>query len=180
MLMILIFTLSVIRHLICDNNQNWLLNLNLIYKALWTGAESGLLIPTLEKFNLFHLTSVITLVLLIWKWVHLLFRKNHLLRCWGWHSLLNWIGALTISLSIKLPPKNWSLSMKLFLLRLLCISIYLPFNHAWNNVVMSGLVLLVTFWNCWMGYKNRYVGLLVLLFLPLLNPWLIFEISLPA
>ena len=30
---------SVIRHLICGNNWNWLLNLNLIYESLWTGAE---------------------------------------------------------------------------------------------------------------------------------------------
>ena len=29
--------LSVIRHLICGNNLNWLLNLNLIYKTVWTG-----------------------------------------------------------------------------------------------------------------------------------------------
>ena len=35
--------LSVIRHLICGNNLNWLLNLNLIYETLWTGARSGLL-----------------------------------------------------------------------------------------------------------------------------------------
>ena len=34
MLMILLSTLSVIRHLICGNNQNWLLNLNLIYETL--------------------------------------------------------------------------------------------------------------------------------------------------
>ena len=31
-------TLNVIRHLICGNNLNWLLNLNLMYKILWTGA----------------------------------------------------------------------------------------------------------------------------------------------
>ena len=37
MLMILLSILSVIRHLICDNNLNWLLNLNLIYNTLWTG-----------------------------------------------------------------------------------------------------------------------------------------------
>ena len=38
----LLFILSVIRHLICDNNNlNWLLNLNLIYKTLWTGVRSG-------------------------------------------------------------------------------------------------------------------------------------------
>ena len=34
MLMILILILSVIRHLICGNNQNWLLNFNLIYETL--------------------------------------------------------------------------------------------------------------------------------------------------
>ena len=36
MLMILLSTLSVIRHLICGNNWNWLLNLNLIYEKMWT------------------------------------------------------------------------------------------------------------------------------------------------
>ena len=44
MLMILLSTLSVGRHLICGNNKNWLLNLNLIYETLRTGAQSGLLI----------------------------------------------------------------------------------------------------------------------------------------
>ena len=34
MLMILLSILSVIRHLICGNNLNWLLNFNLIYKTL--------------------------------------------------------------------------------------------------------------------------------------------------
>ena len=38
---------------------------------------------------------------------------------------------------------------------------------------MSGLVLLVATWNCWISYRNGYVGLLVLHLLPLLNPWLI-------
>ena len=36
--------LNVMRHLICGNNLNWLLNLNLIYETLWTWAASGLLI----------------------------------------------------------------------------------------------------------------------------------------
>ena len=35
MLMILLSVLSVIEHLICGNNLNWLLNLNLIYETLW-------------------------------------------------------------------------------------------------------------------------------------------------
>ena len=42
MLMILLLILN--RHLICGNNLNWLLNLNLIYETLWTGAGSGLFI----------------------------------------------------------------------------------------------------------------------------------------
>ena len=64
-LMILLSILSVIRHLICGNNLNWLLNLNLIYEALGTGAGSGLLISVLEKLNLFCLTGLITLMLLM-------------------------------------------------------------------------------------------------------------------
>ena len=41
----------VTRHLICSNNLNWLLNLNLIYEKLWTGARSGLLISVLKKLS---------------------------------------------------------------------------------------------------------------------------------
>ena len=80
-LMLLLTTLSVTRHQICGNNQNWLLNLNLIYKTLWTGAGSGLLISMLEKLNWFRLTDVITLLLLMGKWIDLFLNKNHLLRC---------------------------------------------------------------------------------------------------
>ena len=64
MLMILLSTLNVIRHLICGNNKNWLLNLNLTYETLWTGAGSGLLISMLEILKWFFLTGVKTLVLL--------------------------------------------------------------------------------------------------------------------
>ena len=35
-LMAVLFILSVIRHLIYSKNLNWLLNLNLIYKIMWT------------------------------------------------------------------------------------------------------------------------------------------------
>ena len=80
---LLLSILSLIRHLISGNNQNWLLNLNLIQETLWTGAGSGLLISMLEKLNRFLLTGLITLVLLMWKWMGLFLRKNHLLRCWG-------------------------------------------------------------------------------------------------
>ena len=92
MLMILLFIVDVIKHLICGNNLNRLLNWNLIYKTLWTGVRSGLLNWIVRKLSWFHLTGVITIVLLMWKWMSLFLRKNHLLRCWGWPSLLNWIG----------------------------------------------------------------------------------------
>ena len=111
--------------------------------------RSGLLISMLKRLKWFRLTSLITLVLLIWKWMGLLLMKN-LLRCWGWLSLLNWIGSHTASLLLKLPPRKldpWFVLWSFFLLRLLCISINLPYGHAWNNVV-SGLELLVATWNC--------------------------------
>ena len=119
-----------------------------------------------------------TLVILMLKGVGLFLRKKHLLRCWGWLSLLNWTGVLTLSLFLKLPPRKlepWFILWSFFLVKLLCISINLPYGHVWNIVVVSGLVLLVATWNCWINYKNGYVGLLVLHLLPLLNLWLIVE-----
>ena len=65
LLMILLSTLIAIRHLICGKNLNWLLNLNLIYEILWTGVKCGLLISILGKLIWFHLTSLITMVLLM-------------------------------------------------------------------------------------------------------------------
>ena len=58
MLMILLSILTVIRHLICGNNLNWLLNMNLIYETLWTGIRSGLLISVQGKLSWFHLTAL--------------------------------------------------------------------------------------------------------------------------
>ena len=151
MLMILLSTLSVIRHLVCGNNLNWVLSLNLIYVTLWTGTRSGLLISVLGTLNSSHLTGLITMALLMWKWMGLFLKKNHLLRCWGWPSLLNWIGALTLSLLLKLPP--WQLEPEFILwsfllLWLLCISINPQYPHVWNTVATSGLVPLIATWNC--------------------------------
>ena len=56
MLMIILSVLSVTRHLICDNNYNCLLNLNLIYEKLLTRTGGGLLISVLEKLNGFLAT----------------------------------------------------------------------------------------------------------------------------
>ena len=51
----------------------------------------------------------------IWRnfeiWMGLFLRKNHLFRCWAWSwpSVLNWIGTLTLSLLLKLPPRKLEL-----------------------------------------------------------------------
>ena len=65
MLLILLSILTVIRHLICGYNLNWLLNLYLIYKTLWTDVKSDLLISMLGKLSWFCLTGLITMVLLM-------------------------------------------------------------------------------------------------------------------
>ena len=65
MLMILLSIQSVIRNLICGNNLNWLLNLNLIYETLWIGVRSGLLFSMMGKLSWFRLTGLITMVRLM-------------------------------------------------------------------------------------------------------------------
>ena len=92
------------------------------------------------------LVDFIALFVLMWKWIGLFLRKNHLLRCQGWLSLLNWVGTLTLSLLFKLSPRKlqpWFVLWSFCLLRLLYISIILRNNHAWSTVAMFGLVLLV-------------------------------------
>ena len=99
-----------------------------------------------------------------------------------WLSLLNWIGNLALSLLLKLPPRKlepWLVLWSFFLLRLLCISINLPYGNVGNTVVISGLVLLVATCNCWINYRNGYAGLLGFHLLPLLNPWVIAEMQPP-
>ena len=77
MLSITLPSVLMIRLLICGNN------LNQIYKALWTGIGSCLLISMLGKLGWFRLTGLITMVLLMQKWMGLFLRKNYLLRCLG-------------------------------------------------------------------------------------------------
>ena len=57
----------------------------------------------------------------------------------------------------------------------LYLYINLPYGYAWNFFVISDQVLLAATWDCWISYRNRYVGLLVLHQLPLSKPWLIVE-----
>ena len=62
MLMILLSILSVIGHLICGNNLNWLLNLNLIYKTLWTGSKKWLVDFNTGKIQLVSFGSMVLLM----------------------------------------------------------------------------------------------------------------------
>ena len=145
MLMILLSILSVIRHLICCDNLNWLLNFNLICKTLLTGARSGLLISMLGKLNWFRLTNLIALVLLMWKWMGLVLRKINLLRCWGWPYLLNWI-----SIAKTASKKTGTLihSMK-FLSPDVALYLYkCTICPRMEYCCTSGLVPLVACWNC--------------------------------
>ena len=75
----------------------------------WTGIRSGLLISVLGKLSWFRLIGLITMVLLTWKWMGLFLRKNHLLRCWDWSSVLHWIVVLTLSVLLKVPTRKLEL-----------------------------------------------------------------------
>ena len=151
--------------------------------SLWGGAESGLLVSMQEKVNWFHLISLITLVLLMWKWMGLFWIKNNLLRCWGWLSLLNWIGAsskldcgsfiISIVKSTSKKIGDLILLWSFFLLKFLCVSINLLYGHAWNTVVVSGLVLLVATWD----YRAAGSSLATSLEL-LVNRWNVASLSL--
>ena len=112
---------------------------------IWSTRQCGLRQKWLVDFNAeiswFCLTVLITLVWLMWKWMGLFMRKNHLLRCWGWLSLLNWIGALTLSLLLKLPPRKlvlWLFLWSFFVLRLFCISVNLPYTTM-HGILLSCL-----------------------------------------
>ena len=68
----------------CDQTSDLWQQLELASESdLWDTmdwAGSDLLISMLENLSWFSLTGLITLVLLMWKWVGLFLRKNHLLR----------------------------------------------------------------------------------------------------
>ena len=66
---------------------------------------------------------------------------------------LDW-GSYIISITQSVSKKIGALihSMKFLSPGLFFISINLPHSHAWNTVVISGLVLLVATWNCQVSY----------------------------
>ena len=91
-------------------------------------------------------TSLITLVLLMWKWMDLFLRKNHLLKCCGWLSLPNWIGAVTLSLLLKVAQKklepfffSWGCSVTLLITIQPCIKYYC---QVWASALSHYLEML--------------------------------------
>ena len=86
-------------------------------------------------------------------------------------SKLDW-GSYIISIAKTISKKIKTLihSMKFLSHE---VALYLYKSTIWSCIEYSGLVLMVVTWNCLISYKNRYVGLLVLHLLPLMNPWLI-------
>ena len=110
--------------------------------------RSGLLISMLGKLSWFRFTGLITVVLLMRKWMGLFLRKN-LLRCWGWPSLLNWIWALTFSLLIKLPPRKlepYIVSWSFFLLEFKKYSDFCKTACWLRFCSLMKLMLLSRFW----------------------------------
>ena len=118
------------------------------------------------KLSWFHLTGLITMVLLMGKWMSLLLRQNHFLTCSIWPSLVNWIGVLTLSLLLKLPPKK---------IRALIRSVKFLSPEVALYLYKSTICPCMEYCcHVWAGapscQKNEYAGLLVLHFLLHLNP----------
>ena len=142
MLLKLISTLIEIRHLICGNNYSWILNLNLTYKTLQTGAGSGLLISMLEKVNLFHWTNLKTLLPLLWKCISLLLKKNHLSRCFPFYT--DW-GSYTVYIAKTASEKFKAI---IHSREIISSKVTLYLYKSTNVVVMPGMLLLAECKTC--------------------------------
>ena len=70
----------------------------MIYKNLWTGLRSGLLISMLWKLSWFRLTGLITMVLLTWKWMGSWVRIIFYMLGLTYSSKLDW-GSYIISIA---------------------------------------------------------------------------------
>ena len=150
MLIIVLSILSLIKHLICGNNLNWLLNLNLINKTLDWGkkwlSDFNVGKTQLVSFDQSNNTGSIDLKM---DGSDLEDKSSFRMLGLVFSSKLDW-GSCIISIAKTGSKKVGAIihSMKIFLLRLLCISINLPYTHIWNTVVMSGLVPPIATWIC--------------------------------
>ena len=136
------------------------LNTNLTCETLWTGVRSGLLISILEKLNLFHVIGLLTHFLLVLKWMDLLLKENHFLRCSRivFFYELNWGSYAASFISKKigalfLPPKFFSSEVALFLHKSTiwpCLDYFCHVkagNPSWKQVYRAvGLSFVVFTW----------------------------------
>ena len=148
--LILLSIVSVIRHLICGNNLNWLLNLNLIYETLWTGVRSGLLISMqglqLVSFDWSNNNGSIDM-----KNDRSVLEEISSFKMLGlaFSSKLDW-GSYIISIA-KTASKNIRALICSVRFLSLEVALYLyksTIRYVWNTVVTSGLVPQVATWNC--------------------------------
>ena len=96
-----LYTVIVIKYLICGNNWSWLLNLNLIYKTLLTGAGSDFSAgETWLVFSFDQSNNTGTIDLKMDSSV--LEEKSFTMQALAFSSKL----ALTLSLLLKLPPRK--------------------------------------------------------------------------
>ena len=137
---IILSTLSVFRDLICGNNLNWLLTLNLVYETLQWG--SSLLVSMLEKLFSFGQSNNIGDIDV--KMVGSVLEKKSSFKMLEltFSSKLDW-GSYIISIAKTASKKIVALICSYASLYL----INLPNGHVWNTVI-SGLAILVAIWNC--------------------------------
>ena len=136
--MLILSTLSVIRHLICGINLFATelesdLRDTVDWGRKWLDFSAGK--TQLVSFDWSSNNGVIDMKIDV-----SVLEENHLWRCWGWLSLLNWIGALTLFVLLKLPPwnlKSWFVLWSFLLLKLLCISV--NYHKTMNWILMSCL-----------------------------------------
>ena len=148
------------------------MNLSLFFETLQTGAGSGLLISILEKLNWFCLTSLITLVLLKWKWIGLFLNLEL-----NFSSKLDWgsyIGPIAKTASNKIGTLIRSMKF------LYCeVALYL-YKSTIRPCMEYRCYVCAGAPSCYLELldklQKRYAGLLVLYLLPLLNLLLIVEI----
>ena len=151
MLMILLSTLSLIKHMFCGNIQQLAFGLEYNYKTLLTGVWSGLSNSLLEKLSLFQLISQIALTWMLKMVGYVLEEK-----CFSSES---YFGSHIVSIAKTATKKTQPLicSMKSFSSE---IALYL-----YKSTIRLR------------NYINGYVKLLVLHFLAPLNSWLIVKIQ---
>lgn len=131
------------------------MNLNLIYETLWTRAGTGMSILMLGL----SCPSKINCGSYIFPFAQ---------------TASNKIGALICF--IKFPSCEAAIIYSSLIYIAAIISINPPFSLVWDTVVMSVLMEVIAAWMCWISYRGRYVGMLVLHLLLHLDPWLIVSV----